>query len=109
MSFFSMKKTVIGSLFKKPATARYPFAPRDYHKNTRGKISIDISQCIFCGMCQRKCPTAAILVTKSDKHWEIDRLRCIACGYCVEVCPKKCLKMENKYSLPLVKRGKDKY
>ena len=107
MSFFSLAKTVLKSLFSKPATGRYPFAPKEYVKGSRGKIEIDIKRCIFCGMCQRKCPTAALAVAKSDKTWEIDRLRCVICGYCVDVCPVKCLRMENTYTPPCEKRTKD--
>ena len=101
-----MTKTVMKSLFRKPATVAYPFAPRVYDAKTRGSIEIDIAACIFCGICSKKCPTEALAVSKSDKAWEIDRLRCIACGYCVDVCPKKCLKMNNTYTPP--SRGKKK-
>ena len=94
-------------MFKKPVTRRYPFAVRPYYKNTRGKIVIDTSKCIFCGICQKKCPTAAINVFRNDKKWGIDRLRCISCGYCVESCPKKCLEMKNESSLPLTERKKE--
>jgi ech hydrogenase subunit F len=107
MSFFLMAKTVLKSLFRKPATRRYPFVVRPFYKNTRGKISIEIGNCIFCGICQKKCPTAAINVGKNEKKWRIDRLRCISCGYCVESCPKKCLAMENEYSQPVIIRKKE--
>jgi ech hydrogenase subunit F len=107
MSFFLMARTVLKSLFSKPATRRYPFAVRQPFKNTRGKISVDIAKCIFCGICQKKCPTAALNVGKNEKKWRIDRLRCISCGYCVESCPKKCLSMENDYSQPITQRKKE--
>lgn len=109
MPFFVMAKTVLKSLFRRPVTRKYPFAPRQYYKNTRGKINIEIRQCIFCGICQKKCPTAAIKVDKEQKSWEIDRMRCIACGYCVEVCPKKCLSMHNQYTPAKSSKQKDKY
>ena len=107
MALFCMAKTVLKSLFKKSATVKYPFAPQQYHKNTRGKISNDISRCIFCGLCQRKCPTFAISVSKDEKKWAISRLHCMTCGYCVEVCPKKCLAMENCYTEPCFAKGED--
>jgi len=109
MSFFPMAKTVLKSMFKKPVTRRYPFVVRPYFKNTRGKIKVDINLCSFCGICQKKCPTAAIKVGRNEKKWRIDRLRCIACGYCVDSCPKKCLSMENEYSKPVIDRTKDIY
>jgi ech hydrogenase subunit F len=98
MSFFNLAGTVLKSLFRKPMTVRYPFAPREYLPNTRGSIEIKISDCIFCGLCQRKCPTSAIVVSRENKTWEIDRLRCVSCNACVEVCPKKCLAMIEQYS-----------
>ncbi|MDD5108587.1 MAG: 4Fe-4S binding protein [Candidatus Omnitrophica bacterium] len=98
MKIFVMAKKVLKSLCTRPVTFRYPFVPKTYYKFTRGSITIDINRCIYCGMCQRKCPAQAILVTKDNKEWKIDRLRCVSCGYCVDVCPVKCLFMENTYS-----------
>ena len=95
MSLFKMKKIVLQSLFKKPATIEYPIKPAPKTERTRGQIEIDLDSCIFCGMCTRKCPTNAIDVSKSDKSWEIARFGCIQCGACVEACPKKCLRMTN--------------
>lgn len=105
-----MTKTVIKTIFRGPSTRRYPFgARRGFYKNARGSISNDIKNCIFCGLCQAKCPTKALSVEKAQKIWSIDRLRCITCGYCTEVCPKKCLKMENFYSEPVSERKKEVY
>jgi formate hydrogenlyase subunit 6/NADH:ubiquinone oxidoreductase subunit I len=104
MAFFSMTKTVLKSLFGSPATVKYPFAPREFAARSRGKITITIDTCIFCGLCQRKCPTDAITVNKAEKTWTIDRLKCIMCGACVEACPKDCLVQENRYSEPVAER-----
>ena len=109
MAIFSMAKTVLKSLFRKPVTTRYPFAPKEFMKGVRGKVSIEIEKCIYCGMCHRKCPTAAIVVNKNDKTWEIDRMRCISCSYCVEVCPKKCLVLDTRYTTPTTVRLKEKF
>ena len=92
--------TVLKNLFSKPATRPYPFEPRVYPQRTRGQIGIDIAACIFCGMCSRKCPTAAIAVDKAGKSWSIERFGCIQCGSCVESCPKKCLFMRQEYTTP---------
>jgi ech hydrogenase subunit F len=98
MAFIKVLKLLLKSLFLEPATLAYPFKPRVYPANTRGHISIKLEDCIFCGMCQRKCVSQAITVTKEPKSWSIDPLRCVTCNYCVEVCPKKCLTMETQYS-----------
>ena len=100
MNIMNFTKTVLENLFSKPATRRYPFAPREYPARTRGHIGIDIDKCIFCGICSKRCPTGAIEVSRSDRTWAIARFSCIQCGYCVEGCPKKCLSMLQSYPAP---------
>lgn len=107
MSLFSMSKIVLKNLFSRPATRMYPFAERKLIKNSRGKIMIKIEDCVYCGLCRNKCPTAAISVEREAKKWGIDRLRCITCNYCVDVCPKKCLRMESEHSKPTVTKDKE--
>ena len=98
MRSFTMSKTVIRNLLSGPATLMYPKKPRTFTPITRGRVEIDINTCIHCGLCARRCPTDAIVVTKDCKEWQIDRLKCCTCNLCVEICPVKCLSMENQYS-----------
>ncbi|MEG1929688.1 MAG: 4Fe-4S binding protein [Anaerovorax sp.] len=56
-----------------------------------GEIKCDLDTCIFCGICQKKCPSEAIQVVRKDKTWTIDKGACVLCNVCVEACPKKCL------------------
>ena len=100
MAYVPFARTIFKNLFSRPATRLYPVSVRSPFVRSRGHIAIDGPQCIFCGMCDRKCPTHAITVVKNDKLWSINRLRCIQCNCCVEVCPKKCLAMELQYSPP---------
>jgi len=90
-----MLKTVLKSLVSKPATVEYPKVPKINHEIVRGSVTIDIEDCIFCGMCQRKCPSGAINVKRTEKLWEIERFACVVCAACVEACPKKCLHMNS--------------
>ncbi len=101
MAFFSMAGSTIANLFKKPATRLYPAVAAKSSPNTRGHVAIEVSQCVFCGICRKKCPTLAIKVDREAKTWEIERLKCIACGNCCEACPKQCLSMDNAYSRPV--------
>ncbi len=109
MSFFSIAKLVLRSLFKKAATVQYPFGKREFGKTTRGHVAVDIKLCIFCGICQRKCPTGAIVVSREQKKWTIDRLKCIACSSCTENCPKKCILMNNTYTQPTTVKKEESY
>ncbi|MFA6583977.1 MAG: 4Fe-4S binding protein [Elusimicrobiaceae bacterium] len=101
MFSMAMLKTTIANLFRKPATVLYPFVPGKVYANTRGEVMNDTDSCIFCGICQRRCPANAITVNRAAKEWKIERLRCIVCGNCADVCPKKCLSFDNQYPKPL--------
>ena len=104
MAFFQMKKIILAWAVRKPVTTRYPFAPRKAVPGSRGRLDIQISACIFCGLCAKRCPTEALKVDRPNKHWHIDRLRCISCGNCVDFCPKKCLKLTADHGIPTVTR-----
>ncbi|MCH3972581.1 MAG: 4Fe-4S dicluster domain-containing protein [Oscillospiraceae bacterium] len=107
MSYLHFARTILSSLFKKPATRNYPAVPRKYPEITRGKIVMNIENCIFCGMCMRKCPADAITVTRAQKKWEINPFSCIQCGCCVETCPKKCLSMQQQYTQPAPQKSEE--
>lgn len=109
MSFLSMSKTLFKNLVHGPYTVLYPLQKKDSYERTRGKVAIEIDDCIFCGMCERRCPTGAIKVDKANTSWSIERLQCIQCNYCGEVCPKKCLVMDNQYTSPSHGKVKDEF
>ncbi len=107
MQIMKFTKIVLKNLFSKPATRAYPAVRRIYPQRTRGHVDIDLETCIFCGMCQRKCPTGAILVDRNEKKWSIERFSCIQCSSCVDNCPKKCLTMGNAYTEPAAEKTVD--
>ena len=104
MRSFTMTKTVIKNLLAGPATLMYPKRKRTFTPITRGRVDNDINKCIFCGMCSRRCPTYAIIVTKDSKEWQIDRLKCCICNLCVEICPVKSLSTQTQYAPPATDR-----
>ena len=99
-----MTSTILKTLGKKPSTRRYPFFKRPAYAGARGKITIDLPACIYCGICMRHCPANAIFVSLKEKVWTMDHFRCVNCKACVELCPKKCLYMESDQALPSRKR-----
>jgi Formate hydrogenlyase subunit 6/NADH:ubiquinone oxidoreductase 23 kD subunit (chain I) len=109
MSILRMSKTLFKNLIHGPYTVPYPIKQKDKYDRTRGKVAISIDDCIFCGMCERRCPTGAIKTDKAKALWTIERLKCIQCNYCNEVCPKKCLSMENQYTEPSYGNVRDEY
>ena len=57
---------------------------------------IDSEECIYCGTCQKFCPTDVITVVKDKENSSltIDFDYCKGCGICFNVCPKQCITME---------------
>lgn len=94
MGVFKLGGLTLKSLFSKRATRRYPVEKRDEFPRARGQIDmIDIEKCIFCGLCQRKCPADSILVEKNESKWTYWPYKCVACGACVSACPTKDIEM----------------
>lgn len=92
--------SIFSKLFSRPDTRRYPQQKHVPIAGARGHIDIDIEKCIFCGACQKRCPSNALEVTRAPKSWTLNRYACIICGYCVEVCPKKCILMHERHFTP---------
>jgi formate hydrogenlyase subunit 6/NADH:ubiquinone oxidoreductase subunit I len=90
-----MLHNIVKNFMKGPSTRLYPFTTRKPFAEARGNlVGIDEEACIYCGMCQRKCPADAIVVERATKTWTMNPYKCVVCGVCVEVCPKKCMNMD---------------
>lgn len=109
MGVMEFTKTVIKNLLSPSVTTSYPKEKKENYELTRGHVEINIDNCLYCGLCSRKCPTGAISVSRENKKWEINRLKCIQCGHCVESCPKKCIEMKNEYTKPTEGEKVDSY
>ncbi len=97
---FKFGTIALKNLFSKPATRAYPDVPARQTPRTRGAVQVKIEDCIFCGLCNRRCPADAISVDRQTKSWTIRRMSCVQCGNCVQNCPKRCLTMEPAYPTP---------
>lgn len=98
----AMIRTLIQSLFKKPATTQYPFKKTAMPDKFRGKIVFHPEKCIGCQMCVRDCPSNAITIKKvGDKRFdcEINLAKCIYCAQCVDSCMKKALEATPEFEL----------
>lgn len=67
-------------------------------------VSLDVSKCLGCTSCLKRCPTEAIRIR--DGHACIDSKRCIDCGECIRVCQHNA---KSAVSDPLSAIPQDKY
>ncbi len=103
-----MVLSVLGSLFKKPATIKYPFASFKMPDHFRGQPKFDSSKCTGCRLCIRDCPSQAITITKvGDRKFEasIDLGKCVYCAQCAETCPRKVIEISTDFELAQTDRG----
>jgi formate hydrogenlyase subunit 6/NADH:ubiquinone oxidoreductase subunit I len=91
---------VIRSLFKRPATERYPFVKQQSPEHLRGKLHWDPEKCSGCCLCMKDCPSKAIEVITIDKAnkrfvMRYHEDRCTYCAQCVQNCRFNCIEMSN--------------
>ena len=118
---FAMIPVLLGQMFKKPHTNKFPakytpssttkflqdvqdgkaliIPPIETPPGFRGKIQYDREKCIGCKLCIKVCPTAAIEFKEKEKKIKIYLSRCAFCSQCNDVCPTNCLSMTNEFLL----------
>ena len=67
MKIATMFNDVVESLWKKPATQKYPFERVDAPQRLRGKLTWDPEKCTGCNLCSKDCPADAIEIITIDK------------------------------------------
>jgi formate hydrogenlyase subunit 6/NADH:ubiquinone oxidoreductase subunit I len=105
----AMTEFVLQSLFKKPATVKYPFEKMPMPPKFRGELKFYPEKCSGCLLCMKDCPTRAITIKKvGEKKFEaeIDLGKCIYCAQCVDSCPRKALEATPKFELAQIERDK---
>jgi formate hydrogenlyase subunit 6/NADH:ubiquinone oxidoreductase subunit I len=104
-----MINSVLASLFKRPATTKYPYVKFEMPDRFRGAPVVHSEGCIGCKICVRDCPSGAITIHKvGEKKFEaeIDLGRCVYCGQCADSCPKKVIELSPVFELAQIDRNK---
>jgi formate hydrogenlyase subunit 6/NADH:ubiquinone oxidoreductase subunit I len=101
MAIGAMIGDITRSLFKRPATERYPFERKPTPTRLRGQLVWDPAKCTGCKVCLRDCPADAIELLVVDKaakrfvlRFHVDR--CTYCAQCVVNCNFDCLQMSHE-------------
>jgi formate hydrogenlyase subunit 6/NADH:ubiquinone oxidoreductase subunit I len=91
MALGTMFGDIVRSLFRRPATRRYPVERTEAPARLRGRLLWNPAECVGCALCSKECPSNAIELITLDKkakrfvvHYHLDR--CIFCAQCVENC-----------------------
>ncbi len=88
------------SLFRRPATERYPYVRPASPARLRSFLKWNQQACTGCGLCSMDCPSSAIhvsIVDRKEKKFVFSYRpdQCLFCGQCVESCRQGSLTMVN--------------
>lgn len=91
--------SALASLFRLPATRRYPKVKKEAAGRFRGKHIWHRDKCVHCKMCERVCPTGACTYSDKKKKPVFDLSLCIFCGECGYKCPPKAIEFSGEFAL----------
>lgn len=60
------------------------FATKDMMRRMMGRVIVDRTKCVQCGLCAANCPTQAIELKPFPM---LDNNRCMGCWGCINICP----------------------
>jgi NADH-quinone oxidoreductase subunit I len=111
----------IKAFFSPVITTQYPRAEINISPRFRGHTKLvgdkenpDRTLCIVCGMCEKNCPSGAIVKVEGEKKegekkktatsYILDFTTCSQCGICVEICPVDALAFSAEYNRAVYSR-----
>jgi formate hydrogenlyase subunit 6/NADH:ubiquinone oxidoreductase subunit I len=101
MRIGAMLGEILRSIFRKPATQRFPFEIAPVPQRLRGVVRYNPEKCTGCQLCMKDCPANAIEIITVDKpnkrfimRFHADR--CTYCAQCIVNCRFNCLEMSNE-------------
>jgi ech hydrogenase subunit F len=97
-----MISTVMSNLTHRPRTRLYPAEQRQLPPGARGQIEFDMTKCVFCTLCAKRCPADAITVDRKGKTLVFNLYRCIVCESCREGCAKEAIVLLEHWREPSV-------
>jgi len=101
----TMIPLMLGMFVKKADTSLYPAIQANVADKFRGMLAFDAGLCVGCKLCQKVCPTDAIIIEKTEEAGEkrfiavVQLDKCIFCGQCVDTCNKDALRNTADFEL----------
>ncbi len=109
-------REAVKSIFSRPYTTKFPYAPHEPYDGYRGKPKYFEEYCVGCGACAEVCPANAISVidpvesvkkeeTVPKRKIELRYDMCIFCGNCQAHCiTEKGIQLTKEYDLAILDR-----
>ena len=93
---FWLVLSVLITLRYKPEVFHNLICPFGALQRTFGRFArlserVDRDACIGCKLCEKDCPSHAIVVSSEDNKAEINTALCLQCTSCRQVCPKNAI------------------
>lgn len=102
---FRTLQVIIRNFIKGPVTVPFP-KKVETHDGFHGRIILDSSKCVTCGICSYVCVSGAITGKNEENAyiWQYEPGKCAFCAKCVRECPGIALSMDmqsmESYSKP---------